>query len=326
MSQTAINQDTRENLQQINLENEFVRCVFLPEVGGKMISLYGKETGFEHLSCSGRSFRLPKYDDSYGNYDISGFDECLPAIARGFYPEWPWEGTLIPDHGELWTLPWQADIEADVLHLRVGGVRFPYRFSKTVRLQDHTVRIDYRLENLSPFNFKYIWAAHPLFNVTEGMRLYLPGNPRIRTDYSKHDRFGKVLYETHWPHAQQTDGVVADLSVIRSARADAATKFFTTSLARGDCALQDPVTGIFLRMTWPHETIPYLGVWINEGGWPFTGNPSFNVALEPATGCPDKLDIAVQREEYALLRPHQQTSWHLCFIIGRSPTPLNLRQ
>ena len=313
---TKISNDKFQGLDRITINNDDVSFAILPEVGGKMISLVFKDTGREFISVSGREFTKPTYATNYAELDVSGFDECFPAIAEGFYPEWPWKGTVVPDHGELFTLPWECKVEKDKLVMAVNGIRFPYRFVKVLSLEKNTVKIRYELENLSPYDFKYIWSAHPLFAVTEGTKILLPGNPRIRTDYSKYERFGKHLYETTWPQARQADGTKVDLSIIRSAKEDAATKIFTTKLDEGFCGFEDPDTGDFLKMDFPVDKVPFVGIWINEGGF-FEGKGSFNAALEPCTGCPDKLETAIQRGEHALIKGGAKNFWSLDITVGR---------
>lgn len=315
---TKISQDNFQSLERITVENEQVSFSLLPQIGGKMISLILKENDHEYISSSERPFRIPTYGANFADYDISGFDECFPAIAEGFYPEEPWKGVHIPDHGELWTLPWESEIEGETLRLTVFGVRFPYRFVKVFTLEENRVEVNYQVTNFSPVGFKYIWAAHPLLAVTPGTKITLPGEPRIRTDWSKNERLGRLLYETSWPRAQGAGGEVIDLSIVNSPEVNQATKFFTTVLEQGWCALHDPLTGNFLKFSFPVEKIPYVGVWINEGGWPLEGQPSYNVALEPCTGCPDKLDTAIQRDEYASLKGHGENTWTLVITVGRS--------
>jgi|FrelakmetLWP11LW_1041352.scaffolds.fasta_scaffold00381_10 hypothetical protein len=313
---TIISKDEFQGLTRITVENEKIRFAILPQVGGKMISLVLKDTDREYISVSDRGFKRPAYETNYADLDVSGFDECFPAIAEGFYPEWPWKGTVIPDHGEIFTLPWDIEIKKDRLIMTVYGVRFPYRFVKVMSLEKNTVKISYELENLSPCEFKYIWSAHPLFAVNEGTKILLPGTPNIRTDFSKYERFGKHLYETIWPHARQADGQNVDLSIIRSAKEDAATKVFTTKLDEGFCGFEDTKTGDFLTMTFPVDKVPYVGIWINEGGF-FKGKGSFNVAIEPCTGCPDKLETAIQRGEHALIKGGATNTWSLDITVGQ---------
>lgn len=315
---TKISRDRFQGLERITVENERVSFSLLPEIGGKMISLILKESEHEYISLSGRPFRIPPYGANFADYDISGFDECFPTIAEGFYPKGPWKGIHIPDHGELWTLSWESRVERGNLRLSVFGVRFPYHFVKVLSLTENRISINYRLRNFSPFEFDYLWAAHPLLTVTPGTRILLPDKQRVRTDWSKNERLGKLLYETSWPQAQGPGGEMIDLSVVNSPEANQATKFFTTTLEQGWCVLHDPQTGGFLKLSFPVEKIPYVGVWINEGGWPLHGEASYNVALEPCTGCPDKLEIAIQRGEYACLKGRAENTWSLVITVGRS--------
>ena len=76
-------------------------------------------------------------------------------------------------------------------------------------------------------------------------------------------------------------------------------------------------TGDFLEMTFPVDKVPYVGIWINEGGF-FEGKGSFNVALEPCTGCPDKLETAIQRGEHALIKGASKNTWCMDITIEQT--------
>lgn len=315
-----ISKDKFQGFERITVENDQVSFSLLPQIGGKMISLIYKETGHEHISLSERPFRRPDYAGNFEDYDISGFDECFPTVVESFYPEAPWKGIQVPDHGELWTLPWNSEIKGEALELSVTGVRFPYRLVKTFSLTGNKVNIDYQLENLCSFGFKYIWSAHPLLKVNPGAKIVLPGNPEIRTDWSVNEKFGKLLYQTTWPNAETPDGEMIDLSIIKTPDTNHATKFITTALNEGWCALHDVSTRSYLKISFPVEKIPYLGVWINEGGWPLNGEPSYDVALEPCTGCPDKLATAIQRGEHARIDARTTQKWYLQLTLGKNET------
>lgn len=314
---TDIVQHQYEGIDCIKVENDKVSFTILPEVGGKMISLFCKQNKREYLFRSPRKVSKPTYEQSYADLDISGFDECIPAIAPGFYPEWPWKGTIIPDHGEVFTLPWDYRILGDTLEISIFGVRFPYKLTKRLTLDANVVKINYELENLCACDFKYLWSAHCMLAAEEGQKIYLPGNPRIRTDFSLNERFGKHLYETDWPNAKQTDGKTVDLSIVRSPDSKAATKIFTTALDDGWCGLQNPSTGGYLKMSFDSGKTPFVGLWINEGGV-FKEGENYHVALEPCNGCPDKLETAIQRGECAVLKGYSKTNWHLNIETGKS--------
>lgn len=354
-----------------------LEVAILPEVGAKMISLRAP-SGREWLwQTRRRPFRVPEYGGAFEAYDISGFDECFPGIGEGPYPTGPWEGVTVPDHGELWTLPWRAEIDGDTLTLSVNGVRFPYRLEKRVSLEapdaapaqwagnrdgsssgsgnggrvTAAVRLEYRLTNLSPFPLRYLWSAHPLFDVRPGTRVLLPHGVRVRTDWSKDGRLGPLGTEHAWPVARvttpgggagsdgDTDGGTAPLDVLPDATAGSADKLYTMRLPTtpdaGWCALYDPGAGSsgtsgtgdsqsagggeFVAFRFDPARVPYIGVWLNLGGWPLSGEPCFNVALEPCTGYPDRLDLAVQRDEAATLPGSGVVEWTLRLEVGTGP-------
>jgi hypothetical protein len=313
----------------------------LPEVGGKMISLRAP-TGREWLwQTPRRPYRRPEYGGAFDAYDISGFDECFPGIAESPYPNGPWQGVTVPDHGELWTLPWDCTIEGDALVLAVHGVRFPYRFSK--RLSLHVVdggaaepaaarpsagdgpvafvQLEYRLENLSPFAIRYLWSAHPLFAALPGMRVLLPKDVKVRVDWSKDARLGTLGTEHTWPRTQTSGGAAVTLDTLPKQDAGTADKLYTTRLptnvAATWCALHDPDSGEYVAFRLDPRQVPYIGVWLNCGGWPLAGEPCFNVALEPCTGFPDRLDSAVLRDEAATLAGSSEARWELRLEVGR---------
>src|SRR5689334_13003801 len=96
-------------LSAISLDNEKVRAVFVPELGGKMVSLVRIASGHEFLlqpQDVGRKYGRPRYGDKMEDFDASGFDECFPTILACKDPLDP--NVLLPDHGELWPVPWTA--------------------------------------------------------------------------------------------------------------------------------------------------------------------------------------------------------------------------
>ncbi len=307
-----------------------LEVALLPEVGGKLISLR-TATDREWLwQTRRRPYRPMLYGATFDAGDISGFDECFPGIAEGPYPEYPWQGTIIPDHGELWTLPWETRLEGETLVLTVHGVRFPYQLEKRLTLEPGAgsgaaLRIAYRLSNLAPFPLRYLWSAHPLFAAQPGMRVLLPDAVPVRVDWSKHDRLGPFGTAHLWPQTQQADGAATRLDVLPDFGADTADKLYTERLpptsAAGWCALHDPATDEYLAFRFDPQRVPYIGVWLNMDAWPLEPGdgegPCYNVALEPCTGYPDRLDLAVQRDEAATLAANATNTWTVRLEVGQ---------
>ena len=299
-----------------------VEVALLPEVGGKMISLRSA-SGREWLwQTTRRPYRRPEYGGAFEAYDISGFDECFPGIGEGPYPLSPWEGVVVPDHGELWTLPWETAVEAETLVLAMSGRRFPYRMEKRLTIEASGVRIEYALENLSESPLRYLWSAHPLFDARPGMRVELPGGVGVRTDWSKSGRLGELGTRHTWPSTAEASGGPVRLDVLPPAGSGVADKLYTDRLpVTGEsarCRLVDPESGEFVGFRFDPAEVPYVGVWLNMDGWPLSGETCFNVALEPCTGYPDRLDYAVARDEAARLAPSATNRWTLHLELGQA--------
>src|SRR5262249_11262422 len=123
-----------------------------------------------------------RYGEPMANNQAAGYDDMFPTIAESFYQHFPWKGTLLPDHGEVWSLDWKVEQGETLLTMSCRAVRLPYKLSRRVTLPaENQLRFDYKLENLSSFPFSYLWSAHPIFRLEEGARILLPEECRIAT-------------------------------------------------------------------------------------------------------------------------------------------------
>ncbi|MBA3945892.1 MAG: DUF5107 domain-containing protein [Herpetosiphonaceae bacterium] len=308
----------------VKLEDEHATLIILPELGGKIVSLRSKATATEFLwQDPTRPYRQPIYGDEFGNYDASGFDECFPTIAAAPYPNEPWAGIPVPDHGELWCTPWRYELMDDrSIYLHAYGVRFPYHFEKWIS-SAHTsaggFTLRYRLTNLSPFPFKSLWSAHPLFRAEPGMQVLLPGTPPMRLSHVMGNRIGGVILNKYtWPWLPGPSGSQVDYSIIASPDLDANDKIYANTPAEGWCALWNPRNQEYVGFTLSPAEVPFVGVCINHGGWPPTGAKGFWVAIEPCTGWPDRLDEATKLGAHATLDRWNSIEWSLGLHLGQA--------
>jgi hypothetical protein len=296
----------------LTVESSTLAAQFLPHVGAKLCSLVHQPSGAELLlQRPNPAYRLASYDSDYvADGECSGCDEMLPAIDRCCYHAHPWRGTPIPDHGEVWSLPWACREDDDALKFTVHGVRFPYRLEKRVSLPDpRTLRSEYRLTNLSIFDFDFMWASHMMLNLEEGAELALPeGTRRVVTALNFDGSLGRYGDEFDWPIATLPDGSTRDLRRIRAESAQAATKYFVKgAMSEGWAELSYPRSGFVLRLEWPVERVPYLAALVDEGGW----DNLYSIFVEPATSSFDRPDIARLRGECATLPAGGEYEWYL---------------
>lgn len=307
------------------LDNDLIRAVVVPSLGGKIASLVHLRSGREWLWRNPHlEPRRPEFGDSYvERFDLGGFDECFPSVARTHFPSGPWEGTPVPDHGELWALPWKTESYCDGtqidLRMAVHGVRFPYRFERALFVAEGEarIRLAYTLTNLTPMEFPFIWSAHPVFHVTPGTRLVAP--MREMTVYSSQkDRFGRLGATVQWPELTDREGRSYDFSTLPEPEADLALKVYGKAPSQGYVALVDPVLGAELRLQFDPEEITHMAMWLNFGGWAGApgAQPYYNLALEPCIGAQDDLAVAVkQLKEHGTLPPNGRRTWQLDVIL-----------
>jgi galactose mutarotase-like enzyme len=316
---------TTDSLLCLEIESAKHKMAILPELGAKVISLVDKQSGHEHLwRHPGRPFRRAVYGDAFDRYDLSGWDECFPTISEVVYPEEPWKGILVPDHGELWTLPWQWDFQDDTLRMWTQSVRFAYRFERTFRFTEAgPIEIDYSVTNPTPFPFKALWSMHPFLNVTPASRVLLPAGVRVRVELSQDERIGGFLSEHAWPVTQDRHGQSVDLSLMGPPDQTHIEKLFTTPLSTGWAALYDEAHGHFLVFTFDPQTTPFVGVCQIRGGWPTEGPSAYTTILEPCSGWPDRLDLAMTRGAGVMIPPQGERRWGVTLYLGSGKEALD---
>ena len=299
--------------KSIVMENDTLKAMVLPYWGSKIVSIIYKPKNIELLwQNPGTDYKRTRYGDLFESGEFSGFDEMFPTISRCMYEGFPWEGIELPDHGEVWSIPWMYEIAEESVSLWVYGVRFPYRLEKIVLLEEDCIYLKYRAVNLSSFPLDFIWAAHTLFNTSEEMELIVPqGMGHIINSVSgpRLKKYGEIL---DFPDTLLEDGNTFHLGRM-PARNDFGYQkyYFSEKMTEGWCILYDRKKSLNIGMCFPKEKVSYLGVWVNEGGW----EGQYNMAPEPATGAMDRVDFAKMWGMNSVLPPHGRYEWHLYISV-----------
>ena len=180
-----IQQTTWQGMDALALENDVLRTVVVPALGAKIVSLFDKRVAHEWLVGPMRPLQPAAYGAKFIDQDMSGWDECIPTIDACAYPiAGPYAQASLPDHGEVWALPWQRVASAPgTLALAVEGRALPYRLQRTLALTaPDTLHFDYRITNTGDAAFAYLWAAHPQFTCDEETTIVLP--PEVKEVYN----------------------------------------------------------------------------------------------------------------------------------------------
>jgi galactose mutarotase-like enzyme len=319
---TSIKTVSGHGLGRIILDNGVVRVVVLPDLGAKIISLVRIASGREYLISlpSEESFRKPSFGGTFVDYNNVGFDECIPTIAACEYPEGKFAGCQLPDHGDVWSSPWQHEIRDTGVMLSVVGRSLPFTFRKRLSLQGATLQIEYELLNTSDTRFQFLWSAHPLLRTEPGTTILLPlDSGKLLIDSSKGKRLGSTGESCTWPIATQTNGQTDDLRLMKT-RGEASDKLYTPRLSRGSCGLYHPSANESIVFKFGVESVPYVGLWICHGGLgPDDPREPYTIAMEPCNGRPDSLREAMDRGESSTLLPQELKQWaiHVELLEGR---------
>jgi galactose mutarotase-like enzyme len=305
-------------------ENVVIRAgdcsvTLLPAFGGKISSLRAGTHELLHgplNPLAPRTHTMP-----FAESDASGWDECLPSVA-GCTIETEAGPVTIPDHGDLWRVPWKLlSSTADSATLRASCFSLPLQLTRSIILSEAAsgwrLQLLYSLANLGAYRVPWCWSAHPLFAVDAGDRIVLPGEVQtLRLEGSAANRLGVNGDTVSWPLARSSNGSETDLSIAQNSDAKTGDKLFAGPMRQSWCALERMQIGLRLTFHFEPSLTPYLGLWLCYGGWPDgPGARQVCVALEPATAPADSLGYIGSWSRF--LDPGDTFTWPMELAIDR---------
>ena len=300
-----------KDLPAVEIESDLLKATYLPYPGAKMASLIYKPLGKELLvQRSNRTYLTQPFDGDYVSAEVGGFDDLFPTVDRWIYDQYPWDGTVMSDHGEVWSLPWTCEVTPEELFFLVDGIRFPYTLQKRISIPEaNTIRIDYSLINRSEFDLNCIWAAHIMLNLEPEAYIEVPAdNDNIYLTFDMSKKFGGYGTRYSYPEDQIIDGSTYDFSQLNSKDTGNCYKYyFSDPLSSGVFSVHFPKSKYKFTCTFPEDKIPYLGLLPNEGGW----ESLYNLFIEPCTAPLDRPDRARDNNRQFLLRAKTTFDWYL---------------
>jgi len=118
-----------------------------------------------------------------------------------------------------------------------------------------------------------------------------------------------------WPTLPISATTTLNLAASLDAAADSlpfAAKIFVRSPPDGCVSIVDSTSSARLTFRYDPASMPWLGLWINNGGWSGSGSaPYRNLAVEPSTAGTDSLAEAVATGEALTLAPGESHQWSI---------------
>jgi hypothetical protein len=289
-----------KGIPAVIVDNELVRAVLLPELGGKLWQLTYKPRSMDLLWQHPRL--KPRRVPSHSVYDdvfFGGWDELFPNDI----PE-ELAGEPMPDHGELWTLPWECVIEESTaseatLHMWVETPITACRMDRWVTLREGELclRFRHRLVNGGGGDLPYLWKLHAAVRLEEGSRIDLGAKSMYIEDFGS-PRSGRTGVTYTWPHLTGEDGTIHDMSRTLPDETRASEFQYGTELDRGWCAVKHPAAGVGLGIAFDSTVFPSCWTFASYGGW----RNLRVLVLEPCTGHPVSVAAGLERGTHRVLR------------------------
>jgi hypothetical protein len=295
--------------QPVIIENDFVRMEVYPHIGGKVASLIDKADKFDLMFDYPVELPTrPQYDMRFDDSWYAGWDECFPAVAPGKYPLHPYEGINIPDHGELWGLPTTAVPNKNGITTVWHGLRFGYRLTRKLYLEQSSILADYTLVNLAPFEFRFVWSIHPLMSMQSPAQLQLPAGLPFRFSHDE------LRVDHQHPFAWPTGEANLNMSDFSKLPDRRGWKLFSLKPINEPGKVLYPARNRSLTLEYTStDALPaYWGIWINTGGW--AGNRAF--AIECTTGRFDQLDRCVTDGSAGRVGPLGRCDWSVRWSLA----------
>lgn len=290
--------------ESVVAESEEIRIELIPALGGKIISLLYKPTGKEWLLNSGkRTLKPPAVGSSFTDGDMSGWDECFPTIDSCMV-ELDQGRTLLPDHGELWSLPWSIEFKDHAIECSVLSAKLPFRLTRRISfITSDCVKLEYRVDNLSASKLPFLWVPHPQFAISEPTRILLPHEIDNLLCV-----FGSSKFKAGESYSAQ------QISLISPEKTGEGSKFYYSGYSlSGWSGLHGQLSDCFLILSVSPQEVPFIGVWIDEGMF----NDRVTCALEPSIGYYDSLETAIGNGTAQYVLPKDSFAWQMKLRLGR---------
>jgi hypothetical protein len=306
-----INETRYQGFSAVEIETDLLKVIVLPELGGKIISVLNKKSGFDFAFINPFTgvVKYP-YDVEYLTSDC-GIGDLLPSIGVGYYTDIPWKGIPLPDKGEIWTQPLETTLLSTGLEQKTYGVRFPYHFARKLEVCKNVVTLDYTLENLCPFDLKYLWSLQPHLRISGKMEIVVSGTPSFYVDWSKNYAFETQERLYDWPIARPKNrNKEIDFSRIETMTGDA-EKLYLTGFDQGSVSLLYKDEGEKVTFKFDPSVIPNCGLWINKEGWPVEGNSTRLVAIQPCNCMSDFFDVTDRHGVIGVVKGKGKNRWRI---------------
>ena len=309
-----VTRTSADGLDVVVLENDALRVSVMPALGAHVSELVDRAGDRDLLWHNPRTAPRPApYGGHFDDWWSGGWDEIFPSGDRGAL-----HGERLPYMGEMWCVPWTAEVEsgqgaASVTTTGFGTIA-PARVERTLTLHgdEPVLRARYRIENLDVRPLPYTWGIHPAFAVTPHHRIDLPAD-RMVVGVSSDPSMGTEGETYPWPMLPDASapGGLRDMRHVRPREDAVFGGHWATDLPAGWLALTDPAVRRGVAIVFDTDVFRHAWLWQVYGGW----RGHHHLALEPWSSRPQQVEEAEAAGQARLLAPGGSVETEVSFVL-----------
>ncbi len=301
-----ISENIKDTIELLALENDHLKCVVAPALGGKIISVYNKSLQKEFLW---RNENLPlsvlgpgaDYDSNF----FGGIDELIPNdIPENI------DGIDYPDHGELWTTPLSYKIEHDKIILsgllQLSGLFYQKKISLAPAIS--SILLEYKIRNDSSSARHFLWKLHAALVIEKGDELSTAAAKGKVVD-AAYSRFTDTA-EFDWPVIEHTNAAIIP------GKTNTMDFFYLYGNDVTEMKLLSKNKNHVFSYRYDKTIFPYQWYFASYGGF----LDHYTAILEPCTSMPISVNEAKQLNQCSVLQPGEELNTAVNIFAGDSKT------
>lgn len=275
-----------------------LRAIYLPGYGGKLVSLKDFE-GREWLAQDKNTKYIPpRLGNSYVDCEVSGADEMFPTIDPCY-----WKGREYPCHGEVCRVGHSLKVYEEYLEMEYSSLALGYCYKKAISEgNDGEIVVNYIIKNTGKEDMPSFWALHMMFAAFEGGEIFVDSDT---------ENTAEIMFDATQKYGRRGDVIAVSKEHLTSKVLNEETYkfYYLARLKKGICGYFDNVAKKGIALEFDSKKIPFLGIWMNNGG--FKGIHS--ATIEPCTMPFDTPIEAINRGHSLMLEPGEEYTFQICF-------------
>ena len=297
-----ISKSVSNGIEILTGETDHLIVSIVPELGGKILSIYNKNLKKEFLWKNDK-LRL-QTNESGADYDsnfLGAIDELIPNdLAEKI------DSIEYPDHGELWTTHLQYEIAGEKITvfgtLNLSGLYY----SKTMYadLNSPLLFVEYSIKNEAGAQRHFLWKLHAALQIQPGDKLLTSANLAQVVDPA-YSRF-KNTNEFKWPRIEDQNAAIVP------AAGKIMDFFYLYNIPAGEMQLLSNNGKHVFSYRYDKTVFPYQWYFASYGGF----LDHYTVILEPCTNMPMSVNEAMEKGQSAVLAPGQSLTTTVQIYAG----------